>query len=308
MKTVKKTAAAALSVSVLFAGSAMTGHAGDKSAEEVLNHANDAMADLESYSALIETHQTISDDVMGETEAHTTTEQDVIMNPFKLREVMTVSAEGEEFTVTTYWTEEGLYIGDETGEWIKIEDDGLYEVMFDPDHQLGGVNGYGEDLSLSEEDGYYVITYDGDGEELMHLFEMGGTGQEGEGDFMAELGGDMEISHFWYELQIDSDTHYLTGIEMEMDITFNFEDESQTIEQLIEVTYHNFNSVEDFDVPADVREQAEDLEEAIEEEMEEDGDELPATATNTPMMALAGLLTAAGAAAILAVRRRLINT
>ncbi|WP_328587723.1 DUF6612 family protein [Alteribacter lacisalsi] len=307
----KKTAVAALSCTVLFAGSAMTASADEISAEDVLNHANEAMAGLDSYSSLMEAHQVISDEMMGDFESHTTAEQDIIMNPFKLREVMNISVDGEEFTITTYWTEEGIYIGDEEG-WIKMEDEGLHEIMFDPESQLGDLYGHHEELSLTEEDGYYVLTYDGDGEELMHLFEMGGNGNGYNGedemldDMMGDFMEDVEISHFWYELHVDAETHYVTGIEMEMDMEFHFEGETQTIEQWIDISYHNFNSVEDFDVPAEVKEQAQHIDELAEELIEEaeEGDEMAATATSTPLMALAGLLTAAGAAAVLATRRR----
>nr|WP_272873243.1 LPXTG cell wall anchor domain-containing protein [Alteribacter salitolerans] len=75
------------------------------------------------------------------------------------------------------------------------------------------------------------------------------------------------------------------------------------------MSFHNYNSVEDFDLPSEVKEEAEDLDDIIEEGLEEaeEGGELPATATNTPMMTLGGLVLALTAGALLIVRRRFQN-
>ncbi|WP_026689645.1 LPXTG cell wall anchor domain-containing protein [Alteribacter aurantiacus] len=284
-------------------------------AEGVLDQSNQAMESLSSFSSTMDIHQTITDDLSGEMELHSMVEQDVILDPFKLRQTMTTSMEGmENISLTAYWTEEGYFQEDPEGGWMKISEgtadfDGM---TYHPGDQIDEMALMGEDVTLSEEGNYYVITYVGDGEALTDLINetMNGSMEDDDMAMMDELMGDIEVNDFSYELYIDMDTYYVSEMMLEMDMDVHMDGETANIYQMIDMSFHNYNNVEDFDVPNEAKEEAEDIEDIIEDEMEEaeeheEGGELPATATNTPMMTLGGLVLALVAGAFLIVRRRL---
>ncbi|WP_183163718.1 LPXTG cell wall anchor domain-containing protein [Alteribacter keqinensis] len=286
----------------------------DMSAQDVLNHSNEAMADLSSFSSSMSIHQTISDEMSGEMDLHSIVEQDVILDPFKLKQTMTTSLDGaEDMTLTSYWTDEGFFQEDPEGGWMKIaEGTGEMEgLTYHPGDQVNEMEMMGDDVSLSEEGSYYVITYEGDGEELTDFMNetMNGSMEDEETVMMEEMMGDIEINDFSYELYIDMETHYLSEMFLEMDMDIHMEGETANIYQMIDMSFHNYNSVEDFDLPSEVKKEAKDLDDIIEEGLEEaeEGGKLPATATNTPMMTLGGLVLALTAGALLIVRRRFQN-
>ena len=298
-------------MSALLIGGNSTFANDEKTAEEVLKQANEAMENLESFSSTSDLHQVISDDVSGEMEIHTEIEQDVILDPFKLRQIVTTSLpEGGEETLTSYWTEDGYFQEDHEGGWLKISDgtEDLDQMAHYPSHQLDEMEGLSGDLNLSEEGNYYVVTYNGDGDELANLMNqaMNDGMNDEDKEMMEEMMADTEVNDFSYEIFIDMDTYYLSKMNLELDMEIHVEGETTSIEQMLEMSFYNFDSVEDFDIPQEVIEEAKDIEEVIDEAIEEaeEGDELPATATNNPMMAVGGLLLAITAGGILFVRRR----
>ena len=307
----KLTTITAVTMSALLIGGNSTFANDEKTAEEVLKQANEAMENLESFSSTSDLHQVISDDVSGEMEIHTEIEQDVILDPFKLRQIVTTSLpEGGEETLTSYWTEDGYFQEDHEGGWLKISDgsEDLDQMAHHPSHQLDEMEGLSGDLNLSEEGNYYVVTYNGDGDELANLMNqaMNDGMNDEDKEMMEEMMADTEVNDFSYEIFIDMDTYYLSKMNLELDMEIHVEGETTSMEQMLEMSFYNFDSVEDFDIPQEVIEEAKDIEEVIDEAIEEaeEGDELPATATNNPMMAVGGLLLAITAGGILFVRRR----
>ncbi len=97
-----------MSAAVLFAAPAAVSANGD--AADILAQSNDAMDSLESYSSTIELEQTISENGEDFT-TESIIEQDIIVEPFKLRqETTTIIPElGEEETLLSYWTDEGFF-------------------------------------------------------------------------------------------------------------------------------------------------------------------------------------------------------
>ncbi|WP_147804217.1 DUF6612 family protein [Alkalicoccus halolimnae] len=308
MKKVSMTAA--LTAGALLAG-ASTAAAEDHSAEEVLKQSNEAMENLESFSSTMATEQTISDE-MGDFNFQSTIEQDVFLDPFKLRQETTTTMEGAgEETLLSYWTEDGFFQEDGQGGWIKTADGtgDLEGMMYEPGTQIDEMQTWGDDLNLSEEDDYYVVTYAGDDfnfEDLMNQFsEM--QGNETDGGMMEEMMGDVNISDVSYDLYIDKDNHYVVMMNSELTMEIEAEGETAEIEQSMEMEFHNFNDVEDFELPSEALEEAEDIEEIIDEELEEveeEGDELPATASNQPLWTGVGLLFLVTAGGVLLTGRK----
>lgn len=307
------TAFGALSLSMLLIGTNSTVANEDLTAEDVLNQSNEAMESLHSYSSTIDLHQLMDDGVSGEMEMYSEIQQDVILDPFKLRQVMTSTLpDGSTETITSYFTEDGYFMEDPEGGWMQLTDDmnDMNGTAYDPNDQIYQMEAYADDLVLSEEGGYYVITYEGDGDELSTL--MNDLTEEGMSDedtaLMEEMMAEFEIHDFSYVLYIDMDTYFLDSMVLELDMEIHAEgEESVSIWQNLEMSFYNFNSVEDFEIPQEAIEESDDLHEVIDEAIEEaeEGDELPATATNNPIMAFGGLLLAMAAGGVLFMRRRI---
>ncbi|MCE7794482.1 LPXTG cell wall anchor domain-containing protein [Salipaludibacillus sp. CUR1] len=313
VKKKKLTGMSALYLSVLLIGANSVVADDEMTAGDVLDRSNEAMDSLESFSSTTELYQLISDEVTGEMEFNSEIEQDVIVDPFKMRQVTTtIMPDGETETLTSYMSEEGYFMEDHDGGWIKVADgtDIMDAMTYHPNDQVEELEGYYEDLTLSKEDNYYVITYDGDGEELTAIMEQAMSDLSDEDmDMMEGMMGDIQVNDFSYELFIDMDTYYLSNMNLHLDMDIAAEGESASIEQMMEMSFHNFDGVEDFDIPEEALEDAQDVEEIIEEELEEaeEGGELPETATNNPMMAAGALALALAAGGMLVVRRRTHN-
>jgi LPXTG-motif cell wall-anchored protein len=285
----------------------------DLTAEDVLNQSNEAMESLHSYSSTIDLHQLMDDGISGEMEMYSEIQQDVILDPFKLRQVMTSTLpDGSTETITSYFTEDGYFMEDPEGGWMQLTDDmnDMNGTAYDPNDQIYQMEAYADDLVLSEEGGYYVITYEGDGDELSTL--MNDLTEEGMSDedtaLMEEMMAEFDIHDFSYVLYIDTDTYFLDSMVLELDMEIHAEGEaSVSIWQDLDMSFYNFNSVEDFEIPQEALEESDDVHEVIDEAIEEaeEGDELPATATNNPIMAFGGLLLAMAAGGVLLMRRRI---
>ncbi|UTR11974.1 LPXTG cell wall anchor domain-containing protein [Evansella sp. LMS18] len=307
------TAFGALSLSMLLIGTNSTVANEDLTAEDVLNQSNEAMESLHSYSSTIDLHQLMDDGISGEMEMYSEIQQDVILDPFKLRQVMTSTLpDGSTETITSYFTEDGYFMEDPEGGWMQLTDDmnDMNGTAYDPNDQIYQMEAYADDLVLSEEGGYYVITYEGDGDELSTL--MNDLTEEGMSDedtaLMEEMMAEFDIHDFSYVLYIDTDTYFLDSMVLELDMEIHAEGEaSVSIWQDLDMSFYNFNSVEDFEIPQEALEESDDVHEVIDEAIEEaeEGDELPATATNNPIMAFGGLLLAMAAGGVLLMRRRI---
>ncbi|SDN65218.1 DUF6612 family protein [Alkalicoccus daliensis] len=294
-----KKAVICMSAVALFAAPAAVSAESD--AADILNQSNEAMDSLDSFSSTVYMEMSIVEN--GEaftTEA--TVEQDVFLDPFKLRqETTTVLPElGEEETLMSYMTEDGFYQEDGEGGWIRL-DDGLGDMMTAQD-QLMDAGPIAEHMDVTEEDGYYVLTYTGepeDFEDVMEaVYEMDGMNGDMEG--MEEMEDMMNIEDISYEMHIDQDTYYVTDAVVDLTMSMEMEGMSVTMEQMMEMSFHNFNNVEDFDLPQEALE-ADDLEDVLEEEL---GDEMPATATSYPLWAGFGIALAAAGMFFMTGRRR----
>ncbi|MEK4563696.1 LPXTG cell wall anchor domain-containing protein [Alkalihalobacillus sp. FSL R5-0424] len=266
----------------------------DESATSILKKSNEAMFELESYSS--ETHIEMTMMGMGEeVTIKMDSKEDVILEPFAMHQTVTTSMAGEEETLETYWTEEGFYQETADGEWVKLPmelSDGLDELMewAMASDQVEQAELFGDDMSVEDNGDSYILTYEGDGQDLEEAMKewMDMSMGQDEDMMMEELMADITYNDVKYEMTIEKDTHYMTNLMMHMDMDMEVEGETTNMTQKIEMDVHNFNGVDSIEVPADVRDNAQML-----DEME--GGALPDTASNNPMLVVAGgLITAIG--------------
>lgn len=295
-----KKAVMCMSAIALFAAPAAV--SAESEAADILNQSNEAMNSLESFSSTVSLEMALTENG----EAFTTesvVEQDVFLDPLKLRqETTTVIPElGEEETLMSYMTEDGFFQEDGTGGWIRL-DDGLGDMLTAQD-QLMDAGPIAEHMEVTENDGSYVLTYTGEPEDFQEmmasLYEMDGMAGEMDG-MMEQMEAMMDIENVSYEMHIDQETHYVTEALIDMTMNMEMEGMAVSIEQMMDISFHNFNSVEDFDLPEEALE-AEDLEDVIEEEL---GEEMPATATSYPLWAGFGIALAAAGMFFMTGRRR----
>ncbi|MBM0066706.1 DUF6612 family protein [Alkalicoccobacillus gibsonii] len=277
----------------------------EESATSILEKSNKAMLELESYSSETKIEMTMMG--MGEeVTIKTSSKEDVILDPFAMHQVVTTSMAGEEETLESYWTEEGFYQETADGEWVKLPaelSDGLDELMewAMASDQVEQAELFGEDMSVEDNGDSYILTYEGDGQDLEEAMKewMDMSMGQDEDMMMDELMADITYNDVKYEMTIAKDTHYMTNLMMHLDMDMEVEGETTNMTQMIEMDVHNFNGVDSIEVPADVRDNAQML-----EDME--GGALPDTATNNPMLMLAGgLITGLGL--LLFVRRRTLQ-
>ncbi|MFC7322924.1 LPXTG cell wall anchor domain-containing protein [Halobacillus campisalis] len=305
------------SLAFLFAATApLQVSAEDTSPAEVLKKSNEAMLELDSYSSVTKMEQTMTvagEEVMFMTEA----EQDITLDPFAMHQTSTTSGMGQEdVTLESYWTEDGFFQEDPEQGWIKMPEE-LSESMDEmigmamAGDQVAQAEELAEDMSVEDKEDSYLLTFDGDGEDLMEasmgMMESNMSGEQG--SMMEEMMNQITINEVSYEMTIDKESHYMTHLMMDMDMEMEMEGESSTTSQSMDMTIDNFNGVDTITVPEDIVNGATPLEDNMmeeempEEEMSEEGGELPDTATNQPMIILAGL-SLAGLGGFLVFRRR----
>ncbi|MCP3028922.1 DUF6612 family protein [Halobacillus sp. A5] len=279
----------------------------DDSASEILQKSNEAMTELESYSSETSMEQTMM--IAGETvTTNSVAEQDITLDPFAMYQVTTASTpEEDEMQLESYWTEDGFFQEDPEEGWIELPSEGLDELrsLAMAEDQVEQAEELAENMNVEDQGDTYLLTYEGDGEALMEesqeMFSQG-MGEE-DSAMMEDMLGEMTINEMSYEVTIDKENHYMTHLMMDIDMDMEMEGETTTSEQSIEMTLDNFNGVDEITVPQEVMDEAVPLEDEMDEESAEAGGELPDTATNLPMLILAGAA-AAGLGGLLLFRRR----
>ncbi|MFG6149734.1 DUF6612 family protein [Halobacillus sp. B23F22_1] len=266
---------------------------GEDSASDVLRKSSEAMAELESYSSETNTEQTMT--IAGETiTINSNSKQDITFDPFAMQQVVTTSSPKEgEISLESYWTDDGFYQEDPEQGWVELPSeftegiDELINTAMAEDH-VAQAEELAEDMNVEDQGDSYLLTYQGDGEDLMEeAQELYGAGMaDEESSMMEDMMGDMTINDLSYEMTIDKETHYMTNLLLNTSMEMEMEGESTNTIQTIDMTLSNFNGVDEITVPQEVVDKATPLE----DEMMEEGGELPDTATNSPLLVLSGML------------------
>lgn len=298
---------------MLVTGTAITNVSAEElDASDILTQSNEAMLGLESYESATTIEQTMQEPLTDETITTTSqSEEQVILDPFTMHQTVTTSIpEGEDVTLETYWTDEGFYTEDPEGGWMvmpeEFHDDiqELMELTMAEDY-LAHAEALGESMEVEEIDNTYVLTYEGDGEALLEEgLDMEGMGN---GDF-DEAMDFLSFNDLSFEMTIDQDTHYMTELTMDMEMDMDLEGETVRSNQSIDMSLFNFNGVDSIEVPEDVVNEAVPMDDMLEDDgmmEDEEGGELPDTATNNGLFAMAGALTALTAGGLLLFRKRL---
>ncbi|WP_226579724.1 DUF6612 family protein [Halobacillus litoralis] len=276
--------------------------AAEMSSEEILKKSNDAMKELESYTIKTTSKQTMPMTNGGNDQPLTTKSvADVTLNPLAMHMTSEIAGNKTE----SYLTKEG-YFTEVPGEgWVKLSGDlgeELQNTMM-AEGQLSQAMPLAEEMTVTEDGGTYVLTYEGDGEKLMKMSmqamqSSGGSDQGKEMQSMMEqLMKNVQFENVSYEVMINKETHYMTGMMMDLEMKVDNEGQTMTIQTSTDITIDNFNGVGSIEIPQEVLDNAQSLEETV-------GGEMPDTATSNPSYALAGAALALVAGGVLVYRRK----
>ncbi|WP_084243104.1 DUF6612 family protein [Planomicrobium okeanokoites] len=169
-----------------------------------------------------------------------------------------------------YYTADGLFSYDPMMDmWVKLPADEMedLEALMMMEQQSGDLAGQLEQLEAFQDDftfeqtgDEFVLTLDAAGEEYEKLIteEMGQM--LGELDVEAqEIMDGMNINKIYYEIFIDKETYQPNTINMTMDFDMEMEGESVNIQSDMQAEYSNFNGIDEIIVPAEVIENAEEM-------------------------------------------------
>lgn len=261
----------------------------DLTAEEVYEKALKTSEDMESAEVNMDMQQKIDlGDDLGSMIMDSNFDTEMTMDPLAMHMdgVTKMEMEGTDEDVgdfpamdmEIYMVDDAMYLySEETDEWIKMEGasmDAIEEMAGqqpDPADQLEMVEDYIDDLSFEQSDDEYILKLDADGEKYDELIKemiegnMPADMLEQMGDEGQEILDNMQINSISMEYTVDKETFDINSLKMDMDMTMEVEDEELNIGQNVEAAYSNINGIDAIEVPEEVKEEAVDQDEALEQ-------------------------------------------
>ncbi|QKS72168.1 hypothetical protein FLK61_36545 [Paenalkalicoccus suaedae] len=252
--------------------------------ESILTSSIEAMEEVESYAADMEMTQTMG---MGDGESLTMTSTgEMIMsnNPLALEQRMEMDmgemnmGEGPMAYTAYFSEEEGFFMEEPTlGGWIKLPESEMDAILqmeqMSPQEQLRPLQSYISELSLETTDDEYIITLSGEDIDMnAFMQEFQGLGVEGM-DEMMEVMEEIDVSSLNYVIHIDKETNYQTEAQIDMVMSMDMMGQSFDSEQSIHMLFRDFNEVGPVEIPQEVIDNAQDLEDMMDAEMDFEMDE-----------------------------------
>lgn len=251
-------------------------------AQDVLQKSAEAMASLTSY-----TMETVSDNqitVDGEDTINmvTTTTSDMTLNPLAMYQVISVTSEEEMMegmNNESYFTQDGFFIYDVmAGQWFKMPEEfaadlnSLSEMQTNPAEQLEMLQAYSDEITMTEEEDYYILNFEGSEEQFDELISMiGGMMGEDMGGMMQEMLSLMTLNKLNYLVHVDKETFYQSRVFVDMDMEMDVDGEKMTSVQKLDSTISDFNEVAEITVPQEVINNAQEITQEDLEQMEQQG-------------------------------------
>lgn len=251
-------------------------------AEEVLQKSTEAMAELSSYSMEMVSDQEISMAGEDTIKMVTKTTTDMSMNPMAMYQVTSIEdADGmmESMDNESYFSEAGFFVYDSmAGQWFKMPEEfttelnAMSEMQTNPAEQLEMLKAYSDDMTMTEEDGHYVLNFEGSGKQFNEMAGMiGGIMGDDMGGMMEEMLSMMTVNQLSYIVHVDKETFYQTKVLVNMDMEMDIEGEKVSSIQSVDSTLSNFDEVGEITVPQDVIDNAQEITMEDLEQMEQQG-------------------------------------
>ncbi|MGD6871838.1 DUF6612 family protein [Sutcliffiella horikoshii] len=251
-------------------------------AEEVLQKSTEAMADLSSYSMEMISDQEIT--MAGEETIKmvTTTTTDMSLKPMAMYQVTSIEDEDgmmEGMENESYFSEDGFFLYDSmAGQWFKMPEEftaqlnAMSEMQTNPAQQLEMLKDYTDEITMTEEEGHYVLNFEGSGEQFNEMAGMiGGMMGDDMGEMMQEMLSMMTVNQLSYLVHIDKESFYQTKVLLNMDMEMDVDGETISSVQVMDSTLSNFDEVGEITVPQEVIDSAQEITQEDMEQMEQQG-------------------------------------
>lgn len=251
-------------------------------AEEVLQKSTEAMAALSSYSMEMISDQEISMAGEDTIKMVTTTTTDMSLNPMAMYQVTSIEdADGmmESMENESYFSEDGFFLYDPmAGQWFKMPEEftaqlnAMSEMQSNPAEQLEMLKDYTDEIKMTEEEGHYVLNFEGSGEQFNEMAGMiGGMMGDDMGEMMQEMLSMMTVNQLSYLVHIDKESFYQTKVLLNMDMEMDVDGEKVSSIQVMDSTLTNFDEVGEITVPQEVIDNAQEITQEDLEQMEQQG-------------------------------------
>lgn len=175
---------------------------------------------------------------------------------------------GNPMSMEMYFTEEGLYMYEETmATWLKMPDESLEDLKgladqqtADPAQQLEELAEFQDDFAFAQTEKEYILTLDASGEKFRELMDQQLDKTLGQMEIEAKMAlDDMVIHSVNYVITIDKESFLPNSMNVTMDMDMNIEGETMNITSEIQAEYSEYNEVEAITIPAEVLEQAQEI-------------------------------------------------
>ncbi|MGD6775621.1 DUF6612 family protein [Sutcliffiella horikoshii] len=251
-------------------------------AEEVLQKSTEAMADLSSYSMEMISDQEITMAGEDTIKMVTTTTTDMSLNPMAMYQVTSIEDEDgmmEGMENESYFSEDGFFLYDSmAGQWFKMPEEftaqlnAMSEMQTNPAQQLEMLKDYTDEITMTEEEGHYVLNFEGSGEQFNEMAGMiGGMMGDDMGEMMQEMLSMMTVNQLSYLVHIDKESFYQTKVLLNMDMEMDVDGETISSVQVMDSTLSNFDEVGEITVPQEVIDSAQEITQEDMEQMEQQG-------------------------------------
>jgi len=240
----------------------------EMSADEVYEKSMEQVDTLESAAFNMKLDQTM--DMGGEDKV--TTKADVtgemIEDPFIVNKDGSVTMESEtvgkmEINIEMYAQDDVVYVYEDMfNNWMKGTMDDLGDIGLEigeeqsPFSPIEDLEQYIEEFTFEQTNDTYDFTLETDQEKFKELIVEKLQGMQMQVDGSEDISDVFEIDKLHYDFSIDKETFNMLAFTIDFDITITENNETATVESVIEAEFSDFNTIEEITIPEEVIDEA----------------------------------------------------
>lgn len=226
--------------------------------QQVLEKANTAFSEVNSYSFEMDYDQTLIVPDLMEIVTSVETTGEVIEEPYAMFMKMKMEMDDVPFNIESYLVGDLMYMYMEELGWIYMdisEEMAFADLIDDPAIFFSALDNLdSENIVFDLDDGYYVMDLKDDTGEFMNQMMEQILAESGE-DYR-DLFDEILFSDIEYRLTLDAENFYPVEIEFSFNAISEFMDESMEIVQAGIITMFNHGTINEIIVPDEVKEEA----------------------------------------------------
>ncbi len=244
--------------------------------EEVFNKTLERQQGLNSVSADINMEQNMTMTIGAEDiNMNTTTNMnaDILNDPVQFYAEGTMSIHDAvtrqqmDMPMQMYRTEkDGFYMYQEEIGWYTLPEEQSKSIIKqagiqnDPNSQLTALADFLEDFTFEQTADEYILTLEAEGEKfLSFIMEQTSTALEQANPEAEAVLENTTIENADYILTIDKENFNLKSVDMDLIVSMNMSGMALHIDQISDITYSNYNEVENIVIPPEVIREAQSL-------------------------------------------------